>query len=195
MARLEGKVAIVSGAASGMGAEEARLFAQEGAKVVLTDVTEDDGRKVEAQIHETRGEAAFINADVTQEGDWARVIEETLSRFGEAGHPGQQRWYQRRRFPRSCRHRGVASHHGRQRHGRLLGDEARHPGDDKGRRRVYCKHLFHHGVRRGRFWASRLPRVEGGGPHLHQGDGGQVRPRRHQGQLGPPGLHAADADI
>ena len=83
MARLEGKVAIVSGAASGMGAEEARLFAQEGAKVVLTDVTEDDGRKVEAQIHETRGEAAFINADVTQEGDWARVIEETLSRFGK----------------------------------------------------------------------------------------------------------------
>ena len=83
MARLEGKVAIVSGGASGMGAEEARLFAREGAKVVLTDVIEDDGRKVEAQIQETSGEAAFISADVTQEGDWARVIEGTLSRFGK----------------------------------------------------------------------------------------------------------------
>ena len=83
MARLEGKVAIVSGGASGMGAEEARLFAREGAKVVLTDVIENDGRKVEAQIQETSGEAAFISADVTQEGDWARVIEGTLSRFGK----------------------------------------------------------------------------------------------------------------
>ena len=195
MARLEGKVAIVSGAASGMGAEEARLFAQEGAKVVLTDVTEDDGRKVEAQIHETRGEAAFINADVTQEGDWARVIEETLSRFGKLDILVNNAGISGGAFPDPADTEGWHRIMAVNATGVFLGTKHAIPEMIKAGGRVYCKHLFHHGVRRGRFWASRLPRVEGGGPHLHQGDGGQVRPRRHQGQLGPPGLHAADADI
>ena len=82
MSRLEGKVAIISGAASGMGAEEARLFASEGTKVVLTDVTEDDGRRVEAEIHEAGGEAVFVKADVTVEKDWEMVVATALSRFG-----------------------------------------------------------------------------------------------------------------
>jgi NAD(P)-dependent dehydrogenase (short-subunit alcohol dehydrogenase family) len=83
MSRLEGKVAIISGAASGMGAEEARLFASEGAKVVLTDVTEDGGRRVEAEIHEAGGEAVFVRADVTVEEDWEMAVATSLSRFGK----------------------------------------------------------------------------------------------------------------
>ena len=83
MPRLEDKVAIVSGAASGMGAEEARLFAREGAKVVLADVTEDGGRRVEEQIHETGGDAVFVRTDVTEEKDWEQVVATTLSRFGK----------------------------------------------------------------------------------------------------------------
>jgi len=65
--RLEGKVALITGAAHGMGAEEARLFAREGAKVVIADVREDDARKVEAEISEAGGEAMVIMLDVTQE--------------------------------------------------------------------------------------------------------------------------------
>ena len=83
MGRLEGKVAVITGAASGMGADEARLFAQEGARVVLTDLSEDDGHRVEADIGEAGGDALFIRADVTSEEDWTKVIEETLSRYGK----------------------------------------------------------------------------------------------------------------
>ncbi len=64
--RLDGKVALISGGARGMGAEEARIFAREGAKVVIGDISEDDGRAVEAQIAEAGGQALFIRLDVTQ---------------------------------------------------------------------------------------------------------------------------------
>ena len=60
MRRLEGKVAIITGAAQGMGAEEARLFAREGAKVVMADVAEEDGKRVEAEINDAGWDAVFI---------------------------------------------------------------------------------------------------------------------------------------
>ena len=63
--RLSGKVAIITGGAHGMGAEEVRLFAREGAKVVIADILEDDGRKLEAEVHQTGGEAMFVRTDVT----------------------------------------------------------------------------------------------------------------------------------
>ena len=81
--RLQGKVAIISGAAHGMGAEEARLFAKEGARVVIADLLEEEGKQVEAQIVESGGEAVFQLLDVTSEEDWNRAVEETLSRFGK----------------------------------------------------------------------------------------------------------------
>ena len=80
--RLEGKVAIITGAAGSMGAEEARLFAREGAKVVIADVFDDDGRQVEAEIAETGGEATYVHADVTSEDNWERLISETVSQYG-----------------------------------------------------------------------------------------------------------------
>ena len=81
--RLEGKVAIITGAAGSMGAEEARLFAHEGAKVVIADVFDDDGRRVEAEIAEAGGEATYVHADVTSEDDWERLISETVSQYGK----------------------------------------------------------------------------------------------------------------
>ena len=81
--RLEGKVAIISGAAQGMGAEEARLFAREGAKVVLADVTEKEGRQLEASIAESDGDAMFVRTDVTSEDDWQACVQATVSRFGK----------------------------------------------------------------------------------------------------------------
>ena len=77
--RLAGKIAIISGAASGMGAATARLFAREGAKVVVADILEDEGRKVAASI----GAAArFERLDVTAEADWERAIAATVGHFG-----------------------------------------------------------------------------------------------------------------
>jgi len=66
-----------------MGAEEARIFAREGAKVVIGDISEEDGKAVEAQISEAGGEALFVTLDVTNEGDWARAVDQAVSRFGK----------------------------------------------------------------------------------------------------------------
>jgi NAD(P)-dependent dehydrogenase (short-subunit alcohol dehydrogenase family) len=81
--RLPGKVAIITGGAHGMGAEESQLFAREGAKVVIADVLEEEGKKLEAAIKQSGGEAMFLRTDVTAEGDWQRLVETTVSRFGQ----------------------------------------------------------------------------------------------------------------
>jgi len=85
--RLEGKVALISGGAgggsAGMGATDARLFAREGAKVVIGDILEDEGRKVEAEINETGGVCLFVKLDVTKEMEWRRAVEAAVARFGK----------------------------------------------------------------------------------------------------------------
>ena len=81
--RLENKVALISGGARGMGAVEARLFAKEGAKVVIGDIREEEGRQIEAQIAEAGGECLFIFLDVTKEANWAEAVESTVARFGK----------------------------------------------------------------------------------------------------------------
>ena len=81
--RLEGKVAIITGGANGMGAEECRIFAREGAKVVIADVMEEEGRQVEAEIAESGGDAVFMKLDVTSESDWDAAVEATLARYGK----------------------------------------------------------------------------------------------------------------
>ncbi len=80
--RLAGKVALISGGARGMGAAEARLFAREGARVVIGDILEDQGRQVEADIRAKGGECAFLRLDVTVEADWQRAVETAVDRFG-----------------------------------------------------------------------------------------------------------------
>lgn len=77
--RLEGKVAIVTGAARGTGERVARRFVAEGARVVLADVLEEPGRAVAAALGEA---ACFQPLDVSDERDWARGVEATLGRFG-----------------------------------------------------------------------------------------------------------------
>jgi len=65
-----------------MGAVEARLFAKEGARVVLGDVLEAPGRQVEAEINRAGGEAVFVRLDVTQEADWQQAVATAMNRFG-----------------------------------------------------------------------------------------------------------------
>ncbi len=80
--RLEGKTAIVTGAASGMGAEEARLFAREGAKVVAADMADDEGNAIVRQIEDSGGEAIYIHTDVTDADSWRALVDATLNKYG-----------------------------------------------------------------------------------------------------------------
>lgn len=81
--RLQGKVALTTGAARGQGAAEARLFAQEGAKVVLADVLDLEGSSMAVEIAETGGDAMYVHLDVTNEDDWAAAVHLTVSSFGK----------------------------------------------------------------------------------------------------------------
>jgi 3(or 17)beta-hydroxysteroid dehydrogenase len=79
MQRVEGKVCIITGAASGIGREDALLLAREGAKVVLTDLNKEAGRQVAAEIG---ANALFIRHDIASESDWQNVVKTTVEHFG-----------------------------------------------------------------------------------------------------------------
>ena len=81
--RLEGKVALITGGARGQGAAEAKLFAKEGAKVVITDILDDEGKKIEAEIVELGGECLYIHQDVSNSRDWEDVVSKTVEHFGK----------------------------------------------------------------------------------------------------------------
>ena len=79
MGQLDGKVAIVTGAAQGMGEAHVRRFVAEGAKVVMTDLNEELGQQIASELGES---ARFIKQDISSLGDWQRVVEETVASFG-----------------------------------------------------------------------------------------------------------------
>ena len=81
--RLQGKVALITGAARGQGAEEARMFAKEGAKVVLADVTDQEGTAVAAEIAEMGGDALYVHLDVTNEEEWDAAVQSAVASFGK----------------------------------------------------------------------------------------------------------------
>jgi NAD(P)-dependent dehydrogenase (short-subunit alcohol dehydrogenase family) len=80
--RLEGKVALITGGASGMGRVASALFAREGAKVVLTDVADDAGEAAATEIRQEGGEAAYVRADVSKEADAEAMVDAAVERFG-----------------------------------------------------------------------------------------------------------------
>ncbi len=82
MGKLDGKVALISGAARGQGAAEVMLFVEEGAKVVFGDVRDDEGKQIEAKVQDSGGDAVYLHLDVTSEDDWKRAIERASSDFG-----------------------------------------------------------------------------------------------------------------
>ena len=83
MARLDGKVAIISGGSKGQGAAEAKLFAEEGAKVVITDILDEEGKALESEIIASGGIASFFHVDVTRSSDWNDVVSFTQKAYGE----------------------------------------------------------------------------------------------------------------
>ncbi|MFF1378660.1 SDR family NAD(P)-dependent oxidoreductase [Streptomyces sp. NPDC058308] len=81
MGKLDGRVVIVTGAARGQGEQEARLFVEEGAKVVITDVLDDQGQALAQELGEES--AAYIHLDVGTEADWQRAAATAKDRFGK----------------------------------------------------------------------------------------------------------------
>lgn len=80
--RLKEKVAVLTAAASGMGLATAKLFAQEGARVILADINEIEGKKAVKDIQDEGGEALFIRTDVSKESDVVGLIDHTITEFG-----------------------------------------------------------------------------------------------------------------
>lgn len=80
--RLQGKVAIVTGAGHGMGEAEARLFAREGGRVVVADILDGEAERVAADIRAAGGEAIAVRIDVTSEPDWLALIDKTIATYG-----------------------------------------------------------------------------------------------------------------
>ena len=83
MGRLEGKVALISGAARGQGADEARLFAAEGASVVLGDITDQQGQQVASEIEQEGGSATYLHLDVTRESDWKNAVSMAVTKYSK----------------------------------------------------------------------------------------------------------------
>ncbi len=83
MGRLSGKVAIITGAALGMGAAEAKLFAKEGAKVVATDIKDDVLQEVINEIKASGGEAIGLKHNVVSEDEWKNVIQTAVDAYGK----------------------------------------------------------------------------------------------------------------
>lgn len=80
--RLTNKVAVVTGAAQGIGEGIARVFADEGASAVIADIQDDAGEAVAAAIRQSGGRAEYVHADVTSESDVRQLVEQTVRRLG-----------------------------------------------------------------------------------------------------------------
>ncbi len=173
--RLKDKVAIVTGGAHGMGEAEVRLFAKEGAAVVIADVLEKEGEAVAAEINAVQGRARFIRTDVTSESDWQRLIAETIAIYGRldilvnnAGisgsavgdHDDLNGWLKLQAVNSTSV---------------FLGTKHAAAAMVPNGRGLDRQHLLHHGVRRWLRRPSGLCGVEGRGPALHQGGGDEVR--------------------
>jgi NAD(P)-dependent dehydrogenase (short-subunit alcohol dehydrogenase family) len=83
MNRLDGKVALISGASRGIGAETARCMGSAGARVVVADILGDEGRRTAQGIASEGGQATFVDLDVTSEAAWSRAIAEAIRAFGQ----------------------------------------------------------------------------------------------------------------
>ena len=191
--RLENKVALITGAASGMGASMARIFAGEGAKIVVADVLEAEGKAVVADITRTNGAALFHRLDVSSETEWKAAVDAALAAYGrldilvnDAGLSGSAvaDLFETAAWDRlmAVNARGV-----------FLGMKFAIPVDEGAGRRRDRQRLVDLGYYRPAWRPCRLQRVEGRGADLDKGRRGAARRRQYPRQLGASRADAADA--
>jgi NAD(P)-dependent dehydrogenase (short-subunit alcohol dehydrogenase family) len=82
MNRLDGKIAFLSGAARGIGAETARVMVEAGARVAIGDVMDERGRETVRALEAAGGQALYVHLDVTRADDWAAAVATVIARFG-----------------------------------------------------------------------------------------------------------------
>ncbi|MEY8205158.1 MAG: glucose 1-dehydrogenase [Bermanella sp.] len=83
MGRVQDKICLVTGAASGIGRETALLLAEQGARIILADLNQEAGQKVAAEIDASGGQAIFFKHDVASEESWVSVVEKSVEHFGK----------------------------------------------------------------------------------------------------------------
>ena len=194
MGRMDGKVAIISGGARGMGAEEVRLFAREGAKVVFGDILDELGQQVAADCRAEGLDVAYAHLDVTSEDDWQATVALAEERYGkldalvnnagisisvEGGarnisleDTSVEQWDR----VMDINSKGV-----------FLGTKAAIPAMRRGRRWLDHQHLFHCRHDRRLVPVASVQRIQRRGTLVHQGHGGAACPGGHPRQLGAPG--------
>lgn len=82
MGRVDGKVALITGAAQGLGLADAQVLAREGASVVMTDIQDEAGEAAATAIRDSGGDAVYLHQDASAEADWTSLIQDTESRYG-----------------------------------------------------------------------------------------------------------------
>ena len=83
MKRLQNKVVVISGGASGQGAAETILFINEGAKVIIGDIQDEKGKLLEEKVRASGGEAKYVHLDVTNESEWQNAISKAVERYSQ----------------------------------------------------------------------------------------------------------------
>ena len=180
MGRLDGKVALITGAASGMGKVAATLLAREGASVVVADVTDEAGQAAVKEIGGAGGSAAYFHADVSSQH--RRRSHGPIHRraFRRAPRPLQQRGDLPGQRRLGDRHAGghLGPGHEHQPQGRVPRMQVRHTGDARLRRRLdHQRRIVRCSDGRGHS-PDRLHGQQGRGPVDDQGDRDRVRPKR-----------------
>ena len=191
--RLTDKVAIVTGGAHGMGEAEARLFAAEGAKVIVADILESEAEIVASDIRAGGKEAMAAKIDVTSESEWMDLISKVVATYGRldilvnnagisgssVGDPdGLEGWHRIIAVNQTSVFLGT----------KLAAEQMAKTG---GGSIINISSIMGFV---GRARASRVSRIQRRGADLLQSRRSAVRPVRGQGQHRPSGIHAADAE-